>query len=71
MKLKVKLYTKQNCYTIYEGNKEMCVGKINGQNVKEIIESMVTFQTLNQKITSISLENSYSYGITIYEVEVK
>ena len=60
MKLKVKLYTKHNYYTIYGmfDTKEYGSGNINNRDIIQIIKDN-EFEMKN-----LWLENSYSYGIS-------
>lgn len=65
MKLTIKLYRTHNFYAIYNGNDNIRSGQINGRDVRQIVKDN------NFEIANLDLKTSYSYGITIYEVEVK
>lgn len=65
MKLTLKLYNKHNYYVIYNGDKEVGSGNINNRDVREIIKDN------DFTIAHIYVGESYSYDISIYDIEVK
>lgn len=64
-KLTVKMYHKQNFYTIYNGDKELNEGDIDERDIKQILTDN------GYQISSLRIGVSYSYDISVWLVEVK
>lgn len=65
MKLNITIYTKNNYYSIYNGNTLLHSGETNGKSAREIVKSY------GYEITYMSIEPSDNYNVNHYYMEVK